>query len=816
MNRKWIFALAMCMCLLSFAVLAQSRPFDRFKSTTDFNSGSSDASEDDEADNSPSEEGSDDNYSSANDDNPDSSDPSSSSQTNSKDVFGRATGINSVKKGPEAKKLVQLNPETAFGPEVIESFNFPNTSLIELTETMQKLTGINLIYENDIKGKKVNILAPNPITVGDAWKAYLSVLNMAGYSLAQSGGFYKIVNNRDIKSENTKIYTGTYTPDTDNYVMRVIPLKYISSAEVTRNFRPFMTKNGRITDIRQTNTILAQDTGSNILRLVKLIEFVDIPGHEESLQIIQVKHSSAQEIAKLIGEILNAQSAKNKAKSAYSMQQENISISKIIAEPRTNSIIAMANAEGTQQLRDIINKLDVKDVTTGGQIHVYYLKHSDAEELSKTLSTLVGNAKAGANKSRFTQSPVISSDTLFNSDVKLTADKSNNAIVVTAAPTDYLTIKKIIEKLDIQRDQVYVEGLIMESELSAGHAWGISWVGAYGSGDTDRAGYGGSNRGDMTNLLSPSGITSIGGLFSGIGVGKKVELTLPDNSKKSVRSVTGLLTAIASNDNTNILATPQILALDNQDAVFEVGERIPTPKTTNQTNGTSQTSVDYQDVGLTLKLTPQINKVSRFVKLKIDYKMEDFSTRSLPSALEPIGMAMNNRSATTTVIVRDMDTIAMGGLMKDKEVVSNSKVPLLGDIPVLGWLFRSTKKDKTKTNLLFFLTPKILASYEDTTADHLKDLVNRRAAHLKDIVGDDDPFATTNKGLFEKAKSQKEGPLYNPGTTIQDGPIKSDNLEEVEDVPPQVDATKLLEVPNYSEIVQQANAMKNAKNEETN
>ena len=815
MNRKWIFALAMCMCLSSFAVFSQSRPFDRFKSTTNFNSDSDDSSEgDDEESNSASEENASDNYSSAGDDEQ-SSDPSSS-QTNSKDVFGRSTGINSVKKGPEAKKLVQLNPETAFGPEVIESFNFPNTSLLELTETMQKLTGINLIYESDIKGKKVNILAPNPITVGDAWKAYLSVLNMAGFSLAQTGGFYKIVNNRDIKSENTKIYTGTYTPDTDNYVMRVIPLKYISSAEVTRNFRPFMTKNGRITDIRQTNTILAQDTGSNILRLVKLIEFVDIPGHEESLQIIQVKHSSAQEIAKLIGEILNAQAAKNKNKSSYSMQQENISISKIIAEPRTNSIIAMANAEGTQQLRDIINKLDVKDVTTGGQIHVYYLKHSDAEELSKTLSTLVGNAKAGATRSRFTQSPVVSADTLFNSDVKLTADKSNNAIVVTAAPTDYLTIKKIIEKLDIQRDQVYVEGLIMESELSAGHEWGISWVGAYGTGDTDRAGYGGTNRGNMANLLSPTGITSIGGLFSGIGVGKKVEMTMPDNSKKSIRSVTGLLTAIASNDNTNVLATPQILALDNQDAVFEVGEKIPTQKTTNQTNGTSQTAVEYQDVGLTLKLTPQINKVSRFVKLKIDYKMEDFSNRSLPSALEPIGVAINNRSAVTTAIVRDMDTIAMGGLMKDKEVVSNSKVPLLGDIPVLGWLFKSTKKEKTKTNLLFFLTPKILASYEETSADHLKDVVNRRAAHLKDIIGDDDPFATTNKGLFEKAKKQKEGPLYNPGSSIQDGTIKSENLEEVEDVPPPADSAQSLEVPNYGEVVQQANAIKQARNAANN
>ena len=188
---------------------------------------------------------------------------------------------------------MNLNPETAFGPEVVTSFDFPNTTLQELTQHMQKLTGINLILDKDLKGK-ISIMAPTAITVGDAWKRYLTALNLNGYTLVKTGAFYKIVQSRDIRYTPTKIYTGNYTPDTENYVMRIIPLKNIDSTEVTRSFRPFMSRYGRIIDIKQTNTIIVQDTGDNINRLVRLIKLIDVPGFEETLQIIPVKNSSAK------------------------------------------------------------------------------------------------------------------------------------------------------------------------------------------------------------------------------------------------------------------------------------------------------------------------------------------------------------------------------------------------------------------------------------------------------------------------------------------------------------------------------------------
>ena len=219
---------------------------------------------------------------------------SESDETGS-DAFGRTK-----KDLPKSdSKFVNLNPETAFGPEVITSFDFKDTSLKDLTDHMQKLTGLNLILDKDLKGK-ITISAPTPITVGDAWQAFLAALNMNGLSLVKSGAFYKIVKSRDIRYIPTKIYTGNYVPDTENYMMKIISLKNINSTEVSRSFRPFMSRYGRIIEIKQTNTIIIQDTGSNINRLMRLIKFIDVPGHEETLQIIPVKNTSASEIAKLL------------------------------------------------------------------------------------------------------------------------------------------------------------------------------------------------------------------------------------------------------------------------------------------------------------------------------------------------------------------------------------------------------------------------------------------------------------------------------------------------------------------------------------
>jgi general secretion pathway protein D len=519
-----------------------------------------------------------------------------------------------------------------------------------------------------------------------------------------------------------------------------------------------MSRYGRILEIKQTNTVIIQETGSNVNRLVRLIKFVDVPGHEEGLQIIKVKNSSAQEISKLLDQILKSKGQPSMPGGIARPNQGQESISKIIAEPRTNSIIAMANADGAKQLRELIYKLDVKLVAGGGgQIHVYYLNHGEAESLAKTLSALVSSApKSGAARFTVGGSPTPS---LFNAEVKITADKPNNAIVVTASPTDYLTIKEVIKKLDISKDQVFVEGMLMETDVGKENSLGVNLLAAYGSGAVNKAGF-------LTNpaliQLLTGQIANIGGFFAGAGLGKTVTVKGPDGKDVEINTVNGLITAIAATADSNILATPQILAIDNTEAVFEVGETVPINIRQDSPSGITTTSVQQQKVALVLKITPQINKVTRFITLKIDQKVEDFSKRPEQAKSELGGVATTMRSAVTSVVVRDLDTVAMGGLMRDKEVVVVNKVPLLGDIPILGWLFKNQTKQFQKTNLLMFMTPRILSPYEKTVPASLKDLTNRRSAHLKGYLPYGDAFSGTMKGVYEKANEQEAGPLFDP------------------------------------------------------
>lgn len=672
---------------------------------------------------------------------------------------------------PKDSKYVNLNPETAFGPEIITKFDFPKTDIMELTKHMQEITGINLILDKDVKGK-VSITAPKPITVGDAWKAYLAALNMAGFTMVKSGAFYKIINARDVRYTPTQIYTGSYTPETESHIMKIISLKNVDAAEISRNFRPFMSRYGRIIDIKQTNTLIITDTGANINRLEKLIKFLDVPGHEESLQIIKVKNSSASEIAKLLDEILKSGSSSSRSRTTRSRTSSkrftgastgSQNISKIIAEPRTNSIIAMANATGAEELRQLIKKLDVKfSSTNSDKIHVHYLNYGNAEELAKTLSTLVSGAKASASSSSrsrtFIRRSTDSGSTLFNGEVKITADKKSNALVVTAAPTDWLTIKNVISKLDVPRDQVYVEGMIMETTVTKVRGFGVEYVGAYGSGNAQRGGFL-SNRG-LVDLMSGNP-TNLSGFFVGIGGPEQSSKTVNiGGTDVQVNSVNALIKAIASNSNTNVLATPQILAMDNTEAEFEVGETVPVRNTTTANNGSTTNQFDKQEAKLSLKITPQINKVTRMVTLKINQSIDAFVGELDTSGN---GNATTTRSAVTEIMVRDKDTIAMGGLLRDRETVSFNKVPLLGDIPVLGWLFKSKDRRIDKVNLLFFLTPTIISPYNSVASQNSLDVLNNRAENLKNIIDDEnpDPFEKQASKMKAKLENQKRGPLYN-------------------------------------------------------
>lgn len=757
--------------------------------------------------------------------NPGSTDKNTGGSNFTDDKNNQAAFGNRTDKIPElpSSKYVQLNPETAFGPEVVQNFDFPDTDILELTKHMQELTGINLILDKDVKGK-VSISAPTPITVGDAWKAYLAALNMAGYTLVKAGAFYKIINARDVRYVPTKIYTGSYTPDTEAHIMKVMTLRHVDAAEISRNFRPFMSRYGRIIDLKQTNTVIISDTGSNIARLVTLIKFLDVPGFEETLQIIKVENSSASEIAKLLDEILKgggsgggaarrgrpstgASSRFTTSSGAGGTQN----ISKIIAEPRTNSIIAMANADGARELRELINKLDVKyGSTNSDKIHVHYLNYGSSEELAKTLSSLVsgsgatGAPTAGGARNFSRGGGADDGSTLFNGEVKINADKNNNALVVTASPTDWITIKSVINKLDIPRDQVYIEGLILETTANRTREFGTEILGAYGSGNASRAGFTSGPNGSLNQVLANQQ-PSNPGFFAGAVAGKTKTLGVGDTAVR-LNPLNMLIRAIASNENSNILATPQILAIDNTDAEFEVGATVPIQNTVTA-NTVTQTTAGQQEAKLSLKITPQINKVTRFVKLKINQTINDFTGEANPNGL---GQATTTRAAVTEVIVRDKDTVAMGGLLRDKETTSFNKVPLLGDIPVLGWLFKSKGRKIEKVNLLMFMTPTILSPYDKTASANTLKVLENRIENLKNIVDDEnpEPNKAAAESLRAKVELQKKGPLFdNELNEYQKTNLDIDGIGK----PATDEDSQTLYQPDYQGIVNEINENNKAK-----
>ncbi len=726
----------------------------------------------------------------------------STSAGNAKGSEGKIFGRNKETSLPKKdSKYVNLNPETAYGPEIVESFDFPDADILEITKHMQKLTGINLILDKDVKGK-VSISAPTPITVGDAWKAYLTALSMAGYSLVKSGAFYRIVPMRDIRFTPTKIYMGDFTPDTDNYVLKIIPLKYVNATEIERTLRQFATRQGRVFAIQQTNTVVIGDAGTNITRLEKLVKFVDVPGFEETLQIVKVKYTSAQEIAKLLESIIRDKNASGSSRTARIRSSgasgggTGPSISRLIAEPRTNSIIAMANAEGTKQLKELILRLDVKNASKGsGRIHVYYLQHGDAEGLSKTLTALISNAQQqqqsqrnnfngdGGGGPRFI-GQVTQPETIFSEEVKVTSDKTTNSIVVTASATDWLTVKDVISKLDIPRLQVYVEGLIMETRVRNGSTFGFNYVGATGTGALSKAGFTTTGPPQFADLLSNNAF-NLSGIFAGFGLGKKVDIQVPGTNGTTsyqVNTVNGLVKALAEATNSNILATPQILVTDNTEGVFEAGETIPTRQISSTGTGIQTTGAGpTQNIKMSLKITPQINKVTRFIKLKIDQRVEDIAGTA--DTNNGIGAPTTVRTAVTEVIVRDQDTVAMGGLMRDKDSVGENKIPLLGDVPVLGWLFKMKSKTKEKTNLIFFLTPKIIDPYEKAAAANTKEVISKRVKSLKGSIEDKDIYSDALSELADKVDQQSKGPLYDTLLNKDidtSGPISKDQMQNVD------------------------------------
>lgn len=632
---------------------------------------------------------------------------------------------------------LNLNPETGYGPEIITNFNFQNTNIADLTTFMQKETGLNLVIAEDVnKSKKISITASSAITVGDAWKAYLSALNYSGYALVKKDAFYYIVPLSKAANESIQIYTGEYSPNVDTYFMSVLSPKYLSSTTLHQKFTQWIKneQGAQLIDIPETNKLIVGGRGSFIRKLKDLLKIVDVEGYKESIRYIKIEHYAADEMAEMLVNLLPStkQSGTSILSKASNLIKRDSIISNIIPEQRTNSIIAMANDQGFKELQDLIKKIDKDQTATiSEKMRVHHLKHAKAEELSKTLEGLVASGKSTSKGSK----------SLFQQEVKITADKDNNALIVVAGPLDWQRIKPIIEELDVGRLQVYIEGIIMETSLSKNKNLETLFGGKYHANNdlgqlstaSGSGGFLGSSNilGSSTNSIGfgilPAAQVAGAVLFPGIESLAKTTFNMSP--------INGMIKALASSGNTNILSTPQILAMDNTPAEINLTEENPYVDTSIAGTGKDMiqsNKTEFQSADTKIKITPMVNKTSGFVKLKIEQKIEDFLGNATGSNGRK-GKAM--REFKTEIAVKDKDTIVMGGFLKDKQVVSARKVPILGDIPFLGWLFKAKTGEVEKTNLLFFWTPIILDPYDQSAMNNTQRLLLERKYMLDELLG---------------------------------------------------------------------------------
>lgn len=645
-------------------------------------------------------------------------------------------------------------------PETIESFDFPNVDIQDIIKAISELTGKNFIIEPSVRGK-ITIIAPSKITVAEAYKAFLSSLAINGFTVVPSGSFLKIKSARSATRDNIETYSGAYYPNTDQMITRIVHLKFISAETVNRELRMFTSKDGEMNIYSQTNSIIISDYGTSIDRFMKVLSQLDVPGFEEQLLVIRVKYAKAKDMADLIDKIINKGQRSNsgaggapgsfsagvprftRGTGAAGGNQQGGSSYFAIPEDRTNSIIVTGTKAGIDRVRKLVAQLDQKiaDGESGG-VNVYYVKYGEAKKIAQTLQNVTKDSTARPQAAPSPFAPIgpagfgSQQQEIFGGDVKISADETTNSLVITASKQDYETVLGILRKIDIPRDQVFVEAIIMEISQNDNLDWGIGYF-KYGEKGYGKTGFnGGVNIQDMLNPTSGTGA------ILGFASGDTVEYTPPTGGTPiKIPSLAGFITLLKKNAKTNILSTPQVTALDNQEALIEVGDKVATgTQQTAGTNGAAATvTPTFEEATIALKLKPFINPTSNAIRMEIDQSVKQPVQASVaPKSLQDSTLQLATRKIKTNIVVNNGDTAVLGGLVRDRETVTEQKVPFLGDIPVLGWLFKSKSRVNEKVNLMVFLTPKIIRADGDSRRI-LDEKLEERREFLKN-QGGIDPF----------------------------------------------------------------------------
>ncbi|GAB6063677.1 type II secretion system secretin GspD [Deferrisoma palaeochoriense] len=592
------------------------------------------------------------------------------------------------------------------------TMNFKDAEIEAVVQFISELTGKNFILDEKVRGK-ITVIAPERISPEEAFQVFQAILNVKGFTIVPvTDNVFKLVSTREAKQTNIETVADGAEPG-DRFVTRLLPLQYVEAETVAGILSPLVSKDSSIVAYAPTNTLILTDSLSNIERLVKIIEALDVETVDTVFEVIPIRYAAAETLAKNLSQAVveKGRTARRRAptrgKANVQVQAEQVSV-KIIPDSRTNSLIVIADPDTLEEIKAMIRALDVEIPRGSGKINVYYLKYADAENVASVLTAISKSAgtKAKPGQPQPKTAKVTEVPVEFEEPVQITADKATNSLVIIASPQDYETLKAVIEKLDVRRPQVLVEALIIEMSYEKSLQLGVEWRTVNDISRDQPNVFGGTNFGTITPLMqNPLNVPT--GLFLGA-----VEGTVTFNNQTFL-NVGALIQALQKSGDVNVLSTPHLLTTDNEEAEIVVSDNIPFQTSQKfDSNGNPIFTFEYRDVGLTLRITPQINE-DDYVKLKLFQEISQIVSTTTGTSIN--APTTTRRSAKTTVVVKDKTTVVIGGLIKDNTQANVSSVPCLGDIPFLGALFRTSSNANQKTNLLIFLTPHIIRTMDEIT-----------------------------------------------------------------------------------------------------
>ncbi len=584
--------------------------------------------------------------------------------------------------------------------------NFENVELPVFIKFISKVTGRNFVFSDKVAGT-VTVVSPSAVTAEEAFAVFQSVLAVRGLTMIDDGVVTRIVPLKEARASGSRIAA---TPSAAAYTTRLIRLEHVSAAEIAPVLGPLVSREGSLVPYAATNTLIATDTGANLAALTEVVHALDIPSHEESVEVIRLEHADAGTLADQIRDVLTATQLPRLRPDKDKSVAGSLRIPfKIVPDQRTNSLIVIAGENDRRKIRELVAGLDTPLEPGEERINVYYAKYADAKALVDVVSGMLTGRRRIAAKQGDTKA-VVGVGAALAAPVSITADPATNAVIVNASSRDYATIRGLLESLDIERAQVFVEAIIAEVSVDRSKSLGFEFQagGDIGSGV-------GIGRASLASLNAALGNpASLAGLILAATSDRTIQIPDGQGGFTEVPAQVALFQALEQDKGVEVLSAPTILTLDNEEARILVGENVPfvTSRGIDLANVENVfTTVQRQDVGIKLTITPQVSE-GDVVRLEINEEVSAVVPSEILDASQ-VGPTTTVRSAKTTVSVADGRTAVIGGLISDSLTRRASKIPFLGDIPLLGRLFRTDADAGRKVNLIVFLTPHIIRNAKD-------------------------------------------------------------------------------------------------------